>query len=223
MTRILLLEDDPLIARSLQMSLSYEGFDVRTGTTLAQARELTQSTLFDFFILDVNLPDGTGFDFCSEIRAHNENVPIIMLTAKTDEESAVNGIGLGADDYVRKPCGSQELAMRIHRLLERKVKIKRILAFGSLQMDLNKRVVSGSINELSLGRKEFEILKLLMQKQGNVVTREEMIKALGEDSGVYDRTIDSHLSHLRKKFRTALISDVSINPVYGVGYRLEVQ
>lgn len=221
MTRILLVEDDPLIAKSLKLSLSYDGFDVSISGTVAQARSMIKETPFEFYILDVNLPDGTGFDICQEIRTANENVPIIMLTAKVDEESAVKGITLGADDYVRKPFGAKELSVRINRMLDRKNSAPKVISFGPIKMDLNKHKTWAGEEEINLGRKEFEILKLLVQKQGEVVTRDDLIHALGEDSTVYDRTVDSHLSHLRKKLRDAQIKNVLITPVYGVGYRLE--
>jgi DNA-binding response OmpR family regulator len=223
MTRILLVEDDPLILKSLKMSLVYQGFEVSTRDTIAAAKEMLCKEAFDLLILDVNLPDGTGFDLCRIIREGNDQVPIIMLTARVDEDSAVKGMTVGADDYVRKPFGVNELVVRIQKLISRKIKSKTFLAFGPIKMDLSKRMAFAEDTELNLGKREFEILHLLLKKQGDVVTREEILNALGENSEIYDRTIDSHLSHLRKKLRDSKGRSVLITPVYGVGYRLEVK
>ncbi len=223
MPKILLVEDDPLIAKSLKLSLGYQGFELIHSDTLAAARSSIETGKFDLFILDINLPDGLGFELCEELRRTQYFVPILMLTAKTDEDSVVKAIGLGADDYVRKPFGVKELVARMNRLLERKTKAPKLLEFGILKMDLNKRQAWASEIELSLGRREFEILRLLMQKDGDVTTRDEILSALDEEIAIYDRTIDSHLSHLRKKIREAGALQIQISPVYGVGYRLEAK
>ena len=221
MPKVLLVEDDPLIAKSLKISLNYQGFELIHVTTIAAARQLIQKEKLDLFILDVNLPDGFGTDLCEEIRRTNEFIPIVMLTAKTDEESVVKAITFGADDYVRKPFGVKELVVRMNRLLDRKTKFPKILSFASLKMDLNRRQVWANERELSLGRREFEILRLLIQKEGDVTSRDEILVALDEEAAIYDRTIDSHLSHLRKKIRESGATQIQINPVYGIGYRLE--
>ena len=207
--QILLVEDDPMIAKSLRLSLQYEGFEV------------FKSRVFDVILLDINLPDGNGLELCQEIRKTNDQVPILMVTAQTDESTAVQGLQDGADDYIRKPYGVQELAARMMRLLERKKKETLNLKFGAIRMDLRKRLVWVGEHALNLGRREFEILALLTKKSGDVVTRNDIMNALGEENEIYDRTIDSHLSHLRKKMKDAGSTEIQIVPVYGVGYRLE--
>lgn len=219
--QILLVEDDRLIAKSLTMSLPYKGFDVTVCETCRQGRETFKSRTFDLVLLDVNLPDGSGLDLCREIRKSNELVPILMVTAQTDEISAVNGLEGGADDYIRKPYGVQELAVRMTRILERRRKSVAPLCFGPLRIDLQKRFAWASDIQLNLGRREFEILALLIKKSGDAVSRNEILDALGEESEIYDRTIDSHLSHLRKKIKDSGVTQVQIAPIYGVGYRLE--
>ena len=219
--QVLLVEDDTLIAKSLQMSLPYKGFEVRVCPTFRQGLDAFHAGTFQMVLLDVNLPDGNGVDLCREIRKVNDTIPILMLTARVDEESAVRGIEGGADDYIRKPYGVQELVARMKRLLERKAKSSANLRFGMLQADLKKRMAWVGESPLNLGKKEFEILVLLIKKSGDVVTRNDILDTLGEASEIYDRTIDSHLSHIRKKLKDAGVKNIQIVPVYGVGYRLE--
>ncbi|MDR3605945.1 MAG: response regulator transcription factor [Oligoflexia bacterium] len=221
--RVLLVEDDPLIVKTLKMSLPYKGFEVTSCESFKQGIETFRSRSFDVVLLDVNLPDGNGFELCREIRKENDTVPILMLTAKTDEASAVQGLGEGADDYIRKPYGVQELTARITRLLNLKRRTAEALTFGSIKLDPKKRIAWAGETAMSLGRREFDILSMLVKKAGDVLSRNDIMDAFGEESDVYDRTIDSHLSHLRKKIKDAGAGDVHITPVYGVGYRLEVR
>jgi DNA-binding response OmpR family regulator len=231
MPQILLVEDDPLISKSLKMSLGYKEYQVFVAGDLATAKKLFSEHTFDLLILDVNLPDGMSFPFCKSVREKDSQLPIIMLTARTDEESAVQGMTSGADDYVRKPFGINELLVRMQKLLERNTKLAKEIKYGPLKISSSKRMAWAYERELSLGKKEFDILHLLISKQGEVVTREEIVRVFGgEDSEVYDRTVDSHLSHLRKKLRDCMSAEnttgeqaIQITPVYGVGYRLEIK
>ena len=219
--QVLLVEDDKLIAKSLQMSLPYKGFEVTVCVSFRQGLEFFHGGAFDLILLDVNLPDGNGMDLCREMRKSNDVIPILMLTAMVEEESAVRGLEEGADDYIRKPYGVQELAARMNRLLERKGKISGSLQFGPLRVDLKKRMAWAGDALLNLGKREFEILALLIKKAGDVVSRNDILNTLGEEAAIYDRTIDSHLSHIRRKLKDSGVAGVQIAPVYGVGYRLE--
>ncbi len=219
--RVLAVEDDQAIGKTLKMSLIYKGFDVTICESYQRGFASFQSESFDLVLLDINLPDGNGLDLCRKFRKINPSIPILIITAKTDEASAVKGIEEGADDYIRKPYGVQELAARMNRLMERQRKAAAHLQFGSIRVEVQKRQVWGNEAQLNLGKREFEILLLLVKKSGDVVTRDEILQNLGEDLEIYDRTIDSHLSHLRKKMREANITNIRIVPVYGVGYRLE--
>ncbi|MEK6773453.1 MAG: response regulator transcription factor [Bdellovibrionota bacterium] len=223
MKQILLVEDDPDISISLKMSLGYKKYQVTIAHDLASAHKFFSDQNFDLLILDVNLPDGMSFTFCNDIRKQNANIPIIMLTALIDEESAVQGMASGADDYVRKPFGINELLMRISKLLERSSKSAPEFSFGPLKIDPKKRQAWVENFELSLGKKEYEILLTLVRKQGEVLTRNEILNVFGEEAQVFDRCIDSHLSHLRKKLRAADAKNILITPVYGVGYRLDLR
>ena len=219
--QVLLVEDDPMIVKSLRLGLQYEGFHVTACETIRDGFEVFKVRTFDAVLLDLNLPDGSGISLCQEIRKLNPQIPVLMVTAQTDELTAVEGLSEGADDYIRKPFGVKELAARMRRLVERKKKDVLTIGYGPIRMDLKKRMVWVTDTALSLGRREYEILTLLVKKSGEVVTRNDILDSLGENNEIYDRTIDSHLSHLRKKMRDAGNSEVQIVPVYGVGYRLE--
>lgn len=214
---VLIVEDDPAIAKSLALSLGVQGYAVTTSHSCAEGLRMAQANRFDCILLDVNLPDGDGFGFCAEIRKRDSQIPVLMLTANVAEESAVRGMEAGADDYIRKPYGIAELSARLRRVLEKAR--PRQLSFGSLRIDIAQRLAWSGEQELTLGKREFDILLALVQKSGEVLSREQILAMAGQDNEVYDRTIDSHLSHLRKKLKTANACE-QIVPVYGVGYRL---
>jgi DNA-binding response OmpR family regulator len=221
--QVLLVEDDPVIAKSLRLSLFYKGIAITPCPTYATGLRAFQHERFDAILLDVTLPDGSGLDLCRMIREEDALIPILMLTARVDEDSAVTGLESGANDYIRKPFGVSELVARILRLLDAKSRPTSELSFRSLQIDTERRTAHAGEKPLSLGKREFEILSLLIRKSGGIVTRGHILEALNEKGEEYDRTIDSHLSHLRKKLRDAGAADVRILPVYGVGYRLTEQ
>jgi DNA-binding response OmpR family regulator len=221
--KVLLVEDDPLIARTLSMSLRYEGFELTVATTIAQAEQALAVDAFDLAMFDVGLPDGNGIDLCRALRRRDESIPILIISARTDEATAVAGIEGGADDYIRKPYGLHELTARMNRLVARRGREREereTAAFGAIRMDMQKRTATVGDAPLQLGKKEFDILLLLVRAQGDAVTREKILDMLGDSEGIYDRTIDSHLSHLRKKFKDAGAA-IRIAAVYGIGYRLE--
>ncbi|MDY7539449.1 response regulator transcription factor [Undibacterium sp. RTI2.1] len=254
--QVLLVEDDPMIARTLMMGLRYEGFELMLAASIAEANSiLVQRPLqhpaspFDLIMLDVGLPDGDGISLCRQLRAsqtsHRQksyksnnlshiqpHTPILILSARTDEATAVAGIDGGADDYIRKPCGLLELAARMRRLLkpfDTRQKDRVLAVFGGLSMDLQRRTASVNGTIIPLGKKEYEVLLLLVRAAGDAITREQILDQFQEssaandkdiDHSIYDRTIDSHLSHLRRKLKDAG-SDVRIVAIYGVGYKLE--
>ncbi len=219
--QLLLVEDDELIARTLRLGLHYRGFEVTPCFTAEEGLRRFGQQTFDIAILDVNLPDADGYSLCRKLRAAQPELPIVMLTARVDEESAVKGIDSGADDYVRKPFGLEELTARLNRLLGRRPAIEEVLNFKSLRLSFKQRMVWVGEKPVTLFKREFEILALLLKKPGEVVSREQILNALDPDNSLYDRTVDSHLSHLRRKLKEAGLLDVQISPVYGVGYRLD--
>jgi len=221
MKQILLVEDDPMIGQTLALSLPYRGYDLKVVENIAKASALLGVVAFDLILLDVQLPDGSGFDLCRTIRERDALIPILMLSARIDEPSVIKGLSLGADDYIRKPFGLGELTARMDRLVGRKLLHENILSYRMIKIDQSDRAVQIDGEFIHLGKKEYMILCFLVQRGGEVVTREEILDALSDDAEMFDRTIDSHLSHLRKKIREIAGNRVRIQPIYGVGYRLE--
>jgi DNA-binding response OmpR family regulator len=218
MNRLLIVEDDPMIAMTLKMSLPYNGFEVEACDNIRDAHKLLTIKSFDIILLDVMLPDGSGLDFCEQLRSIGTRTPILVLTAKLDEESAVRGIEAGADDYVRKPFGMKELVARINRIMNKSPQT--IIEYKSLKINLATRSVHIGLNTIFLGKKEFDLLALLMKKKGEIASRSDLLSAIDEDADIFDRTIDSHISHLRRKLKAAGLTDLVIGSVYGVGYQL---
>lgn len=219
---VLLVEDDPMIAKTLQLSLRYQGFDLALAASVGEASQRLGQARFDLVMLDLGLPDGSGLDLCRRLRERDDSaaLPILMLTAVTDEATAAACLDAGADDYIRKPYGLQELVARMRRLLQRGQRAREHASFGALAIDLPRRSALVGGAELKLGKREFEILAALVRAGGDAVTREQLLGACGHDEPVYDRTIDSHLSHLRRKLKDAGAA-VRISAIYGVGYKLE--
>lgn len=220
-SRILYVEDDIQISKSLSRHLSLSGFHVTTAETLKAAADELRNSSFDIILLDVNLPDGNGLDFCHELRSGGNESPILFLSANTAEENVVKGMNNGGDDYLRKPFGTEELMARIRRAMKRAPPPRDVLEAGPIRLDLGSRSASIRGQAVHLARREFDILANLARRPKDVVTRENLLSALGDNPDVYDRTIDSHVSHLRRKLRQVASDTVSIVPVYGVGYKLE--
>lgn len=218
MKQLLLVEDDLGIAKSLTTSLRLQGFGVELAGTLDAARKLIERIEFDLVLLDVNLPDGSGFDLCKEIREVHSGLPILMLTARTDEASVVRGLGEGADDYVRKPVGSHELSARIQRLLRHQ---QGKLVFSGLELDLDRREIRFEKNSASLSPRELSVLKELMRQPGQVVPREKLLDVLDPEGEMEASTLDSHLSHVRSKVKKLTAGKIRLTASYGVGYRIE--
>lgn len=218
--KILIIEDDPQILKALKMNLTYSGYQVLTAETLESATKKLSEVSFDAILLDINLPDGNGLEYYHEIRGQEIETPILFISARTDEETVVKAMNIGADDYIRKPFGVEELKARINRIIGKKID-PNILKLGTILIHKGKRQLI--INELpiKLSRREFDILLILAEKKGDIVTREHILDYLGLDLDIYDRTIDSHMSHLRRKLKESTKDQVKIQSVYGVGYQLQ--
>jgi DNA-binding response OmpR family regulator len=219
--KVLLVEDDTQIQKSLKMNLALSGYDVNTAETVAEALALIEKKSFDLYLLDVNLPDGNGLDLCHEIRAKSIESPVLFLSARTDEETVVKAMNIGAEDYIRKPFGVEELKVRMKKASAHAPAVRNLVEAGPLHLDIGRRSASIAGQPLNLGRREFDILSALAKRAGDVVTRENIINYLGENPDIYDRTVDSHVSHLRRKLREVAGEIVQIAPVYGIGYKLQ--
>jgi len=222
MATIFLLEDDPVLGKAIQLQLELESHRVRWAQTLTEAKKVFSSNSeADIFLLDVNLPDGTGYDFCQWLRQDGVNTPIVFLTARTDEESVVKGFEHGANDYMRKPFSQRELVARINNQLSDNKPSLDVVRYAGLSLIRNQQILKKGDTLLKLNRREFEILTVLFEQAEVIVTREQLIGSLSSGEEIFDRTVDSHISHIRSKLQKNGFSTVKINSVYGQGYRLE--
>lgn len=221
MINILLVEDDPVLARGLQVTLEAEGYKIIWANSLKSAFEKNKNERLGLVILDLGLGDGSGFDFLNHLRSSGSRLPVIILTAQSDEDSLVDGLQRGANDYMKKPFSHRELLARIRAVLREPLLRENQVRFGDLLLLLEQRSVRYQEAVVDLSRREFDILYLLVQKAETIVTREVLIQYIDKDGEIYDRTIDSHISHLRARFRARGISRIKISSIYGIGYRLE--
>jgi DNA-binding response OmpR family regulator len=221
MSEILLLEDDKTLGESLKFALESRAFKIEWAKDIASAKQIYTKTKPKLLILDWNLPDGTGYDWARLLRENHQDVPIIFLTARIDEDSAVKALSVGANDFVRKPFGTEELLLRIKKCLKESVQPNDDIRLGDLRLKRNSRDVTWKEKSIKLNRKEFDILELLMRKGENIVTREDVLAVIDTEGEIVDRTVDSHISHIRKKLKDAGAKGIAINTEFGVGYRLE--
>ena len=179
--RILIIEDEPDMLLGLEHNLKYEGFAVTTATNGRDGLEAWKAERPDLVLLDIMLPEMNGFDVLEAIRQADQDVPVILITAKGLEMDKVRGFGLGADDYVTKPFSVRELLARITAVLRRSRADKTptdTYAFGDVEVDFNRRECRRKGREVALSYKEFELLKLLVQNRGQTVTRERLLEAV---------------------------------------------
>jgi DNA-binding response OmpR family regulator len=221
MSNILLVEDDPVLGRGLNVNLESEGYQIRWARNLKDAAQASAEQKPDLVVLDLGLPDGSGLSFLKDLRQAGSMIPVIILTAKTDEDTVVEGLQLGANDYVRKPFGDRELLARIKTALREPQSRDRQLRFGDLLLLLDRRQLVASGQEVDLSPREFDLLVHFVQNAGKVVSREALLRVFDKDGEIFDRTVDSHVSHVRTRLRKAGVNSVQISSVYGVGYRLE--
>lgn len=214
---ILIVEDHPQIGRELVRLLEQEGFTARLAPTLASARKAWREEHCDLVLLDVNLPDGLGFDLCRDIRDEDTSLPILFLTEKGDEDSVVKGLSFAATDYMRKPFARRELLMRLRRLLKL---VSGTLTFGDLTIDTDNRRVQWQGAAIALSPREFEMLALLAANFGRLVTRARIAEQ-AFDADVNERSFNSYLSRLKTKLTQAGVNNIVITSVYGEGYRME--
>jgi two-component system, OmpR family, response regulator RegX3 len=221
---ILLVEDEESITTPLVEALRREGFDTAVSGTAGESLALADRVKPDLVLLDVMLPDGSGFDVCRELRARSR-VPIIMLTARGEEADRVAGLELGADDYVVKPFSARELVARVRAVLRRAAeagerRVEGATKIGDVSIDPGRRSVSFRGEELELSRKEFDLLRLLIENAGSVMTRERLIDEVWDTNWFGStKTLDVHVSGLRKKLEDDPGSPRYIHTVRGVGFR----
>lgn len=227
--RILIVEDEPAVARGLEYGLSREGFEVAWAETGQRALELTREQDPHLILLDIRLPDISGFDVCRQLRAEGRRQPILMLTARDEELDKVLGLELGADDYVVKPYSLRELISRVRALLRRAYGELATTAqgsrvrFGDLELDLERLQVMQGGQPVDLTPTEFRLLRYLVAHPDRPCSREALIEAVwGYESGIgSDRTVDVHIRHLREKLEADPANPRWLVTVRGVGYKFQ--
>jgi DNA-binding response OmpR family regulator len=221
MVKVLLAEDDEAISAALTRALRREGYDVALAETGPDALLAAQSDA-DVLVLDLGLPGMDGLEVCRRLRAAGSRLPVLVLTARAAELDAVVGLDAGADDYVTKPFRLGELLARIRALLRRTPPSVTVLRAKDVAVDLSARRAFRGDAELTLSQKEFDLLAVLVERSGQVVTREELMRDVWHTGWMgSSKTLDMHVSWLRRK-----LSDDATNPRYiatvrGVGFRFE--
>jgi two-component system phosphate regulon response regulator PhoB len=220
--RILVVDDEPDLLELVRFNLSQAGFQVDTALSGREALEQLKAAPPDLLVLDLMLPDVSGNDICRQIRSDSAlaDLPIVMLTAKSEEVDRVVGFELGADDYVPKPFSPRELTLRVRAVLRRRASAPapgHTIEHGCLRVDPERHRCFVEGQEIELTAKEFRLLSTLMARPGRVMTRERLLDEVwGSEITVTSRTIDTHLKRLREKLGAA--GDL-IETVRGVGYR----
>lgn len=212
--KILLVEDNKSIIKGLEYAFAQNGYSCEYCLSLDEAVRKAPFN-YDVAVLDIMLPDGNGFDLFKKIRRYSD-LPVIFLTAVDDEDSVVNGLELGADDYITKPFSIRELIARIKRVANKNSK-KNIITVSGVTLDLDKSAVFENGKQLELTALEYKLLSLLMQNAGKVVTRELIFEKIWDVSGnfVNDNTLTVYIKRIRKKLDADIIKTVK-----GMGYQV---
>jgi two-component system phosphate regulon response regulator PhoB len=221
--KILLIEDEPDIRKTLEYNLSREGFDVACASSLSEGKNYINAGQFSLILLDLMLPDGSGLDLCRELKSDSEKktTPIIILTAKDDEVDKVVGFELGADDYVTKPFSVRELILRVKAVLKRgnqksaNLEVQR--QFGDLVIDVDSHEVFVDNESITLTALEFKLLRQLVDRRGRVQSRDQLLSDVwGYSADVTTRTVDTHIKRLREKLG---VMGKYVQTIRGVGYK----
>ncbi len=224
MNRVLLVEDNVDLAFGLRTSLEVEGYEVIHAETGPQGLKLGKEGAPDLIVLDLMLPEMTGYEVLRRLRQAGVLVPVLIMTAKGEEADKVQGFRLGGDDYVVKPVGVLEFLARVEALLRRsrpRVAIGSIYRLGDIEVDSDRRTVAVMGTEIELSPLEFDLLHTLAQRRGNLVTRSELLREVwGYRSDIESRTVDTHIAKLRAKIDRGERS--CIVTVRKKGYRLRV-
>ncbi len=221
MKRVLLVEDNPDLAFGLRTSLEVEGYDVLHAETGREGLGMATEVSPDLIVLDLMLPEMTGYEVLRQLRRARQQMPVLILTARGEEADKVQGFRLGADDYVVKPVGVLEFLARVEALLRRAQRQASlgVVRLDDLEIDGDRRTAAISGREVDLSPLEFDLLNALVQRRGNLVTRAELLKEVwGYRSGIESRTVDTHIAKLRAKIDRGERS--RIVTVRKKGYRL---
>ena len=222
MYNILLVEDDSTLAMGIEYSLKNEGFEVNLADSVAEGKELIDKYDYDLIILDITLPDGSGYDLCKYIR-ESKSTPIIFLTALDEEVNVVMGLDIGGDDYITKPFRIRELLSRIKAVLRRySVKVKvGILKSGDVSINQMENKVYVNENEVLLTPSEYKLLTFLMVNSNKVLSRSAILEKLWDIEGDFidDNTLSVYIKRLREKIEKDSSKPTYIKTIRGVGYK----
>lgn len=228
--KILIVEDDAVIASGIEYTLIQEGYEVTAASSVTAAYEKMDQETFDLYLLDLGLPDGSGYDICKRAK-EQADVPVIFLTAVDDEGNVVMGLDMGADDYITKPFRIRELISRIHSVLRRygrQEDKKNVFSIGSIEILLNEAKVYRTTKEkekqeVSLTAMEYRLLLVFVQNAGKVLSRSQLLEGIWDVNGdfVNDNTLTVYIKRLREKLEDNPQSPKIIKTVRGLGYVLE--
>lgn len=221
---ILIIEDEPHIVMGLRDALEFEGFSVLASGKGKDGVQLARNENPDAVILDLMLPDVNGYAVCEELRRWSPFVPIIMLTARSQETDKIRGLDAGADDYVTKPFSVNELIARMRAILRRAARpagAPEVVEIGDAKVNFSAHTLKALGTEHALSFYEVELLRLLVERIGQPVSREEILQKIwGLEAGPTNRTVDNFIVKLRKKIEKSPDKPVHILTVYGYGYKL---
>lgn len=224
MKKILVVDDEKKIVEIIRAYLEREGYQVILAYDGSTALNLARSRQPDLIVLDLMLPEISGWDVCRTLRRESE-VPIIMLTARDEVTDKIVGLEMGADDYITKPFDPKELVSRVRAVLRRtetRKNRKNLIRLADLSIDIEKRQVLRGDYQIELTPNEFELLRVMAENPGRVFSRMQLLdETQGDAYEGYERTIDSHIKNLRKKIEPDPEHPRLIITVYGVGYKLE--
>ncbi|WP_062104516.1 response regulator transcription factor [Bacillus niameyensis] len=223
---ILVIEDDQMLQNLMAIYLKKAGFHVVTASTGKQAIDNFHKFSPCFIILDLMIPEITGEEVCGYIRnTCKSDVPIIMVTAKINEQERIKGLKMGADDYVTKPFSPEELVTRINTVLRRASHHCQKIQRGNLTLKPKKHEIWQGTNRLHLTPSEFAILKEFMYHPNQVLTRDQLLQTLYplHEKDIFERTIDVHVKNIREKIRNEIDSPIMIQTIRGVGYKFVIE
>jgi two-component system alkaline phosphatase synthesis response regulator PhoP len=223
MARILIVEDDPRLALGLQDDLKLEGYEVQVAGDGVEATRLAREQAFDLVILDVMLPKKDGFEVCRELRRDGLRMPIIMLTARTQESEKILGLDVGADDYVTKPFSPRELRARIKAALRRAGDdVPQTYRFGEVEVDFGRCELRHAGRIVDATALELKLLAAFIRHRGHTLSRARLLDEVwGHGTFVTDRVVDTHITNLRKKIESEPGKPRYLVSVRGMGYRFD--
>ncbi len=222
MTKILIVEDKPDMRRGLEENLQFEGYATVSTSNGLEGLRLARQDKFDLIILDLMLPGMDGLDLCRQLKREGSSTPIIMLTAKGSESDRVMGLEVGADDYITKPFSLRELLARVKAILRRSGALSSLseFQFDDIYLHFGRYEATKGSRPLQLSPREFEILRLLAEHRGEIVTRERFLEEVwGYESAPSTRTVDNHIAKLRQKIEADPDNPKYIITVHRIGYK----